>query len=263
MDKKLPPLDVPVTPNSRFNEDYFTSLSLITSAPGPSWRAGTPNHLGARVPLLHTDLNIELWRKHLIGYEDIEICQFLEFGFPVGLSAEPPAKLVSATRNHGSAYSYFPWIDKFLMSSITRKYIAGPYATQPFSEIHISPMMTAPKRPNDRRPVFDATFGVPSQPTSPAFTYSPGSFINYDQFTRKLKTLLTKAGYNADLYSGHSFRRGGASFLHACGGSALQVQAAGDWSSGCFTRYLFLSTEARLQAQLLMARNINSLCPSS
>ena len=104
---------------------------------------------------------------------------------------------------------------------------------------------------------------VPSQPTSPAFTYSPGSFITYDQFTRKLKTLLTKAGYNADLYSGHSFRRGGASFLHACGGSALQVQAAGDWSSGCFTRYLFLSTEARLQAQLLMARNINSLCPSS
>ena len=159
VDKKLPPLDVPVTPNSRFNEDYFTSLSLITSAPGPSWRAGTPNHLGARVPLLHTDLNMEQWRKHLIGYEDIEICQFLEFGFPVGLCAEPPAKLVSATRNHGSAYSYFPWIDKFLISSITRKYIAGPYATQPFSEIHISPMMTAPKRPNDRRPVFDATFG--------------------------------------------------------------------------------------------------------
>ena len=113
------------------------------------------------------------------------------------------------------------------------------------------------------RHLHDLFTRVPSQPTSPAFTYSPGSFITYDQFTRKLKTLLTKAGYNADLYSGHSFRRGGASFLHACGGSALQVQAAGDWSSGCFTRYLFLSTEARLQAQLLMARNINSLCPSS
>ena len=69
---------------------------------------------------------------------------------------------------------------------------------------------------------------------------------------------MSVAGYPADQYSGHSFRRGGASFLHDCGGTALQVQSAGDWSSNCFTRYLYLSTKGRLEAQLLMSKAINS-----
>lgn len=91
---------------------------------------------------------------------------------------------------------------------------------------------------------------------SPAFSFGPKSHIKYDTFTRRLKTLLTRAGYHADSYSGHSFRRGGASFLHACGGTALMVQATGGWSSNCFTRYLFLTTEQRWQSQLLIAKGI-------
>ena len=108
------------------------------------------------------------------------------------------------------------------------------------------------------RHLHDLFTRVTCPPTSPAFTYGPGTFITYSKFTRRLKNLLTAAGYCADQYSGHSFRRGGASFLHACGGTALQVQSAGDWSSSCFTRYLFLSTQGRLEAQLLMSKAINS-----
>ena len=91
---------------------------------------------------------------------------------------------------------------------------------------------------------------------SPAFSYGPNSHIKYDAFTKRLKTLLSKAGYPAGSFSGHSFRRGGASFLHACGGTALMVQATGGWSSNCFTRYLFLTTEQRWKSQLLIARGI-------
>ena len=83
------------------------------------------------------------------------------------------------------------------------------------------------------------------QGDSPAFSYSPSKHVTYLSFTQRLKNLLVKAGYDAGSYSGHSFRRGGATFLHACGGTALQVQSSGDWSSSCFTRYLFLSTEQR------------------
>ena len=93
---------------------------------------------------------------------------------------------------------------------------------------------------------------------SPAFSFGPNSHIKYDAFTKKLKTLLTKAGYPAGSYSGHSFRRGGATFLHACGGTALMVQATGGWSSNCFTRYLFLTTEQRWRSQLLIANGIMS-----
>ena len=94
--------------------------------------------------------------------------------------------------------------------------------------------------------------------SSPAFSYGQGKFINYVKFTTRLKSLLNKAGFPASQFSGHSFRRGGASYLHACGGSALMVQAAGDWSSSCFTRYIFLSLDERLRAQHLMSSAISN-----
>ena len=80
---------------------------------------------------------------------------------------------------------------------------------------------------------------VEGEPSSPAFKFGTSKFISYSTFTTRLKRLLTLAGYDARLYSGHSFRRGGATFLHACGGTALMVKASEDWSSDCFTRYLF------------------------
>ena len=92
---------------------------------------------------------------------------------------------------------------------------------------------------------------------APAFSFSVKSFITYSTFTTRLKSLLTRVGYDASLYSGHSFRRGGATFLHSCGGTALMVQATGDWSSQCFTRYLYLSFEGRLRSQSLMSENIS------
>ena len=96
------------------------------------------------------------------------------------------------------------------------------------------------------------------QADSPAFSIGPQSFINYSAFTSRLKTLLSKSGYDASLFSGHSFRRGGATFLHSCGGTALMVQASGDWSSQCFTRYLHLSFAERLRSQSLIAHGISS-----
>ena len=105
----------------------------------------------------------------------------------------------------------------------------------------------------------DALFTrVAAQQDTPAFSYGKSSFVNYSSFTTRLKKLLTKSGYEAKLYSGHSFRRGGATFLHACGGTALMVQASGDWSSQCFTRYLYLSLAERLKSQNIISLGISS-----
>ena len=100
---------------------------------------------------------------------------------------------------------------------------------------------------------------VNAGPSEPAFSYGKDTFILYSSFTTRLKSLLKKAGYNPDLYSGHSFRRGGATFLHSCGGTALMIQASGDWSSQCFTRYLYLSEADRLHSQKLMSSVINCM----
>lgn len=100
---------------------------------------------------------------------------------------------------------------------------------------------------------------VHADPTAPAFSFANGKFVTYANFTRRLKVLLKKAGYDPALYSGHSFRRGGATFLHSCGGTALMIQASGDWSSQCFTRYLYLTETDRLHSQTLMSNAINTL----
>ena len=109
------------------------------------------------------------------------------------------------------------------------------------------------------RHLFALFSSVNAGPEDPAFTFAPGKFVSYSSFTLRLKSLLKKSGYDPCLYSGHSFRRGGASFLHACGGTALMVQASGDWSSQCFTRYLYMSEGERLQSQSLISRGINAL----
>ena len=94
---------------------------------------------------------------------------------------------------------------------------------------------------------------------APAFSFGTNNFITYNIFTSRLKTLLKKAGLDSSLFSGHSFRRGGATFLHQCGGTALMIQASGDWSSQCFTRYLYMSESERLHSQRLISRGINNL----
>ena len=99
---------------------------------------------------------------------------------------------------------------------------------------------------------------VNASDSDPAFTYGKNQFINYKVFTVRLKELLKSAGLEPSLYSGHSFRRGGASFLFSIGGSQLMVQVLGDWSSMVYTRYLYMSADDRMAAQNLMATYINS-----
>jgi hypothetical protein len=92
---------------------------------------------------------------------------------------------------------------------------------------------------------------------SPALSFSSTSFITHRTFTTKLKLWLLKAGLDPDLFSGHSFRRGGASYLYSIGGSTLMVQVMGDWRSQVFTRYLYLTMDDRQSAQSLIRTAIN------
>ena len=156
-DKVLPKPSVTLAENGNFPVEYFTALHRLVAAAGPFYPALTPNFRGARIPLRHTRLNIQRWRHHLVGYGEAEIVQYLEYGFPLGLSDEPT--LVSSTRNHGSALQYFPYMDEFFATGLERCELAGPCKVPPFGSVHVSPLMTAEKKPDSRRAVFDATFG--------------------------------------------------------------------------------------------------------
>ena len=94
VDKVLPAPKSGLVPHPKFNPSYFVALGNAVAASGYDqagfcYPAGTPNFLGARIPLLHTNLRIDRWRQLLIGYEDAHIVQNLEFGFPLGLKEFP------------------------------------------------------------------------------------------------------------------------------------------------------------------------------
>ena len=94
----------------------------------------------------------------------------------------------------------------------------------------------------------------------PAFSYIKHRrvmCVTYAKFTRDLGDLLDKAGSRSKSYSGHSFRRGGATYLYRLGADPLLIQASGDWASDCYQRYIFLSLEQRMEAQIRMAQKRN------
>ena len=88
--------------------------------------------------------------------------------------------------------------------------------------------------PGNSDPVMDpvrllkALFGlVKCSKDSPAFSFSKEKFVTYSGFTTQLKKLLGLAGYNPDLYSGHSFRRGGTTFLFKLGHQSCRSSLVG------------------------------------
>ena len=91
---------------------------------------------------------------------------------------------------------------------------------------------------------------------SPAFSYLNNGVIKcvtHRSFSSTLKSALFKIGLNPDLWSGHSFRRGGATLLYRLGIDPLTIQAVGDWSSETYLRYLEINVDRLWSAQVAMA----------
>ena len=200
-DKVLPGTDHHLEVNKVFTADYFSALHQITAAPGyrldgTPYPADTPNHIGARVSLPHTKLKLDRWRYHLIGYVNAELTQYLEYGFPLGLADS--AVLESQKRNHGSAYMWFSWVDKFIATEVTKCGMTGPYETAPWGNAVISPLMTAHKKPLDRRTVYDASFGESSiNNSTPGDTYQ-GQPIHFTYpRVEDYRLMVLKAGHGA------------------------------------------------------------------
>ena len=77
----------------------------------------------------------------------------------------------------------------------------------------------------------------PAPASSPAFVLPTATglrSISYSSFTKHLKDLLRLAGLNPDNYSGHSFRRGGATYASSLGISHELIQLQGDWASTAY-----------------------------
>ena len=78
----------------------------------------------------------------------------------------------------------------------------------------------------------------------PLFSYRRGTEISWwthQSFVKKLRLLLAKTGLDENLYSGHSFRRGGATLAFQRGLSITHVKQRGDWLSSAVENYIYVN----------------------
>ncbi|KAI8492018.1 hypothetical protein Bbelb_303910 [Branchiostoma belcheri] len=83
------------------------------------------------------------------------------------------------------------------------------------------------------------------QETGPGFTP-----LTHKPFVTTLRTLLRQCGYPDSAYSGHSFRRGGATWASECGLPPELIKLQGDWKSSAYQRYTSVSLKGRLWTRL-------------
>ena len=96
---------------------------------------------------------------------------------------------------------------------------------------------------------------VPAHPGSPVFLKSSGNSLvplTHADLVSRLRFLLGKIGPNAENFSGHSFRRGGASWAFKAGVPGELIMLHGDWRSNAYLEYLERDLKTRCSVSLLM-----------
>ena len=85
----------------------------------------------------------------------------------------------------------------------------------------------------------------------PLFLLQSGAPLTRTRLVKELRTVLSELGLEAELFSGHSFRKGAATTAAARGISDSQIKVLGRWRSSAFQRYIHPS---RNQVASLAAR---------
>ena len=84
--------------------------------------------------------------------------------------------------------------------------------------------------------------------------------LTYSILVSSLRSLLTRAGVDPKGFTGHSFRRGGASCAFQAGVSGELIQLHGDWKSDAYLKYITVPMQHRLQVTQRMRNFIGSNC---
>ena len=73
-----------------------------------------------------------MWRELLSGYPDEIICEFLEFGWPIGYMSDTLP--IFDLRTHRGALDFPDQVNAYLSKELKLGRIAGPFDTVPFTQ---------------------------------------------------------------------------------------------------------------------------------
>ena len=107
-----------------------------------------------RIP---SGLNIPAWREYLESYQDNQIVDYLEFGWPVSFDRARP--LTSTVKSHPSGKQHPESVNHYIKTELSHRALLGPFDGEPVQPIHLSPLMSRPKKDSDmRRIVLDLSW---------------------------------------------------------------------------------------------------------
>ena len=103
----------------------------------------------------------------------------------------------------------------------------------------------------------DKFFGVFSH--VPAFVFLDKGkviWLTASIFIKTFRSVIARGAYTPTDFTGHSFRRGGATWAFQCGMPGELIQICGDWVSDSYRRYLEFSTQNKMELAALLTRNL-------
>ena len=114
-----------------------------------------PNYMKCRIPV-QSGLNIKAWRAYLSKYWDQQLCDLLEFGFP--LDFDRNCNLNSTEMNHFSAMQNPQHISQFIQEKLAYNAMLGPFDSKPI-HMHVSPLLARDKQnSSSKRTIMDLSW---------------------------------------------------------------------------------------------------------
>ena len=92
--------------------------------------SGLYNFQDCRIPVF-SRLNISYIRQKLLNYSDYQVCDFLEYGWPVGHNGSSFRS--SSCRNHTRATDFPEQITSYLIKEASYQAVVGPFKDNPFN----------------------------------------------------------------------------------------------------------------------------------
>ena len=100
---------------------------------------------------IDSQLNVEAWKKYLEGYWDQQLCELIQFGFPLDFNRS--CILNHEQGNHKSSVDFPADIEAYIEEELKYGALLGPFPRHPISAGHCSPFMTRAKPNSDRHRV--------------------------------------------------------------------------------------------------------------
>ena len=122
-------------------------IKFLLYAQSEVQKSGKFNFEGCKISI-NNRMNIDYIRSWLTDYKDKEVCDLLEYGFPIGLQHEASTILnqsegkdIWKIKNHKGAEEFPDEMNKYFQKETLNKAVLGPFKKNPFSSgIQISPL---------------------------------------------------------------------------------------------------------------------------